>query len=213
MSIRPSYGRRSVLQVLSDGMSQRPPTGKSCCEEAALNAAEVDRLASERDTLQRCVDAWAARAEKVEAERDEWKSKYWGMRGERNVAAVKRLAAESARADLEAERDELQVKLDAAENRPTLDRDAVREIVVRESHGNMTDRMDDALTDAIMALALADAIDAEEAQRDDDDERIEEQAKELWEAVSQYGVWVNTAESARERCRAAIRAGWTKEDQ
>ena len=51
MSIRPSYGRRSVLQVLSDGMSQRPPTGKSCCEEAALNAAEVDRLTRERDEL------------------------------------------------------------------------------------------------------------------------------------------------------------------
>lgn len=307
MSIRPSYGRRSVLQVLSDGMSQHPPTGNSCCEEAALNAAEVDRLTRERDTLQRCVDSWAARAEKAEDD-----AKWY-----RDLA----LKADATIEEAEHDRDELQAKLDdltmtvkelqPSENRPTLDREAVRAahkkwldepstgsiegdqerlidimtalVPAAEQHptldreavrkvamnwlndaaivGNI-DEDADAITDAIMELApavpswlgdvpdkpeakrivgdtwevdgrrskvtwsaeefrrdgyrriaLADAIEAEEAQRSAEDGRVEDQAKALGETISQYGYWCNFAESTRERYRAAIRAGWTKEDQ
>lgn len=142
MSIRPSYGRRSVLQVLSDGMSQRPPTGKSCCEEAAQSAAEVDRLTRERDELHGYI------------------AEYWEM-WDRQLRR-----ADCAETDLDLMREwleeakakhyALQAKLDAAENRPTLDREAVEAAIARwlaePSEGD-----DDAapLVDAIMSLTLA----------------------------------------------------------
>ena len=84
MSIRPKYGKRSVLQVLSDGMSQHPPTGKSCCEEAALNAAEVVRLH----------DQFAALADGLEAEAEnlcEWGSVQEGAKGSGLAEAAARI--------------------------------------------------------------------------------------------------------------------------
>ena len=278
MSIRPKYGKRSVLQVLSDGMSQHPPTGKSCCEDAALNAAEVDRLTRERDEAQEGIAAQKrnllGRIEEVETERDEWKDRAEMADEDRTdvlrendklraklKAAETKLGASTVH-ELVNQRDELQDKLDAAEQHPTLDREAVKKIVVRESHGNMTDRMDDALTDAIMALApavpswlgdipdkpkvkrvhsgewqagrglykgsvtsrecrseawellaLADAIDAEEAKRNaEDEQRIEEQAKALFRTFHPLSNWEENVHT-HGRFRAAVRDGWTKEDQ
>lgn len=86
MSIRPSYGKRSVLQVLSDGMSQSSPTGKSCCEESALTANELARrneelaeaegeIAAQKRLRDSEVEYWSGRAEKAEAERDELEDK------------------------------------------------------------------------------------------------------------------------------------------
>lgn len=160
----PAENPRKPDYVLNNG---------KCCEEAALNAAEVGRLVRERDTLQRCVDAWVARGEKAEAERDEWQAKFnesnsnyefWNQRckeaADQRDELQRKLSTRTGEVaywmDLFRERGEqIESLQEAAEQRPTLDREAVKRIVVRESHGSMTDRMDDALTDAIMALDLA----------------------------------------------------------
>jgi len=47
---------KELTRALAEEVSP-PPFGKSCCEDAALNAAEVDRLTRERDELQAKLDA------------------------------------------------------------------------------------------------------------------------------------------------------------
>lgn len=82
---------------MTEYSADRPShAAKSCCEEAALNAAEVDRLTRERD--------------------------------------------------------ELQAKLDAAEQRPTLDREAVRESLEGFFSESEDDELDLAVKN-VMALA------------------------------------------------------------
>lgn len=124
---------------------------KSCCEEAQLTAKRADRaelelarrneelaeaegeiaelaqknrtLAAERNTLQRCTDSWRVRAEKAEAERDDWKAgaeaESWAH--DKTLEEARRFHVERDEArgsrdywiDLYGElRDELQAKLD-----------------------------------------------------------------------------------------------------
>lgn len=121
-------------------------SGKSCCEDAAQSAAEVDRLTRERDEAreqrtryrEERDEQWRGRV-KAEAERDELQAKLNAAERERDE--VRDLAGRNTAkvAVLADERDDLQRKLDdltmtvkelaPAEQRPTLDREAVRKVV------------------------------------------------------------------------------------
>lgn len=121
-----------VLEHLNAQGGVPAGAGKSCCGEAALNAAEVDRLTRERDELQAKLDAT-----KKDLEIAGISAKYWKDRA--------------------ADRDELQAKLDAAEQRPTLDREAVKNAYRAWIASDVPDSDIDmrSLVDRIMALAPA----------------------------------------------------------
>lgn len=178
----------------------------------------------------------------------------------------------------EAERDELRAKLDAAENRPTLDRKAVESAIEgaweMNGRGDLDAFNEAAAVDAIMALApakgwpewlgpkvnpddievtktdsgywaeglgvathdmtpdelrvsnkvndsisscarreaVARFIEREEAETDDETQRVEKQAIAFYYAPKEVDSrlpWNSLDEHQREQYRAAIRAGWT----
>lgn len=203
---------RTDFSFAKGGTVQR----KSCCEEAALNAAEVDRLTRERD---------------------EWESKYGDMRDDRNIADVELHDAESAREDLEHERDELQRRLDAAE-KPEKSEPGWPEwlgpkvypddfemhrtedgLVVNEdgqifAHEDdpawkVRDQFHSAVEYAAQLKAAERFIESKQAVTDDEEKRVEEQAKALYCTLNpgRPMAWRQLAEDERENCRAAIRAG------
>lgn len=244
-----------VLEHLNANGGIPAVSGKSCCEDAALNAAEVDRLTRERD---------------------EWESKYWDMRDDRNAEDVKRLAAESARADLEDERYELQRKLDdpysevnqkaAAWDRvdahpvigklselpegdsyaervcKRLDQLADMEATINELapadpawlgdvpekpkvkrivgdtwevdglRSQVTWSAEEFRCDGYRRIALAAAIEAEEAERNDD-QRVEEAAKAIHKSGPHSVSWHELSENLRRMHRSdaerLLNAGWS----
>lgn len=261
---------KELTRALAEEVSP-PPFGKSCCEDAALNAAEVDRLTLERDELQALLGERSQDYVDTASERGELQAKLNDAEAERDELQAKLVEAQSA-----LDKTRLTSGLDAAEQRPTLNREAVHDILVRfanhrkysfdratedilalspavpsdpsgSSDARQTTRLPEWLGDvpdkpevklgaqtatvggniynvynhtakglragAWELLALADAIDAEEAKRNaEDEQRIEEQAERLYLSTQDElcVAWESLTEHTQKGFRAAIRAGWGK---
>lgn len=203
MSIRPKYGKRSVLQVLSDGMSQRPPTGKSCCEEAALNEERAEKAEAERDEARKWLHETEARLDETKDERDEWKRTAANALQERDLSW-------KSEARLTAERDELQAKLDAAEQRPTLNREAVRSVIRgSKDRGDLATGTylvhEDEVVDAIMALAPAEGWPEWLGPKINPDDFNPERAGGTVFRVDGRAMNANNAEEARDAAQDYVR--------
>lgn len=199
------------------------PSFKSCCEEAQLTANELARRNTELSEAEVKIAALTKRAERAEAERDEWKRAAANALQERNLSW-------KGEARLTAERDELQAKLNATEGwpewlGPRIDPDDY-EITRNEEGDYLADGtfvMDSSVTSdqarlaarslaarAVRRVALARFIEAEQAATGDEDRRVEEQAKVLCGALRPVSVpWECLSPYFKNVYRAAIRAGWT----